>query len=281
MTNLQKEQIKTKLVEYIGKYESQNKAANSLKGVSPGTISQIINSKWEQIADEMWLKVAKQIGYSTKEWNIVETRNYKFLTKILQDASNNSLVFAVVDNAGASKTVTTRLFSEKNKRAYRIECNEFWNRKMFLSELLAKMGRDASGLNVGEMVADIVRTLKTQDNPLIILDEFDKVTDQNLYFFITLYNQLEDHCGIVVCSTDHLQKRIMRGLRLNKKGYKEFFSRIGRKFIELPGVSTTDITAICMANGLTDKTSIKEVLEDSEYDLRRVKRNIHRLKNTD
>jgi len=279
MTNLNKQQIKNKLAEYCERYESQNKAANSLKGVSAGTISQILSEKWEQISDEMWMKVAKQVGYSTKHWNIVETRNFKFFSALLKDAAFNSNVIAVVAPAGASKSESAKHYVSKNKRAYRLECNEYWNRKMFLSELLTVIGRDYSGLNVNEMVGEIVRTLKVQDCPVIILDEFDKVSDQVLYFFITLYNQLEDNCGIVVCSTDHLEKRIKRGLRLNKKGYKEFYSRIGRRFIELPGVTTTDITQICIANGLPDKEDIKKVIEDSDYDLRRVKRKIHALKN--
>jgi hypothetical protein len=100
-----------------------------------------------------------------------------------------------------------------------------------------------------------------------------------MYFFITLYNNLEDHCGIVLCATNHLAKRIQRGRKLNKKGYNEIFSRKGRRFIELQGISTADVTAICMANGLTEAGKIREVMEECENDLRRVKRKVHALKN--
>lgn len=279
MTNLKKNQIKNKLIEYCERYGSQAKAANSLKGVSSATISQILNDKWEDIRDEMWMNVGKQIGYTSKEWILVDTHNSKALNSILKDAALNSNVFAVIDNAGSGKSKTTEQYVEKNKRAYRIECTEYWNRKQFLSILLNNIGRDSSGLNVNEMVDEIVKNLKTQENPVLILDEFDKVNDQVLYFFITLYNQLEDECGIVICSTDHLEKRIKRGLKLNRKGYKEFYSRIGRKFIELPGVRPSDIQQICIANGLTNQTAIKEVINDCENDLRRVKRKVHTLKN--
>jgi hypothetical protein len=116
------------------------------------------------------------------------------------------------------------------------------------------------------------------ESPLLILDEADKLSDQVLYFFITLYNQLEDHCGIVLIATDHLQKRINRGLKLNRKGYKEIYSRIGRKFVELHGVGSTDVAQICMANGINDTKQIKEIYNDCEGDLRRVKRKIHAFK---
>jgi len=278
MNENQKQAIATKLAAYVERFDSQNKASKSLKGVSSATISQVLNKKWELIADEMWRNIASQTGYSSNEWVAVEIRDFQLLNRILDSAKNNSSVFAVVGNAGIGKTFTLRNYVDANKRSYLLQCNEYWNRKTFLAELLSAMGRDTSGYTVNEMMVEVVRVLKTQQNPIIIMDEADKLSDQVLYFFITLYNQLEDHCAIVMCATDHLSKRIQRGLKLNKKGYKEIYSRIGRKFVELEGLTPSDITAVCVANGITDKTRIREVLEDSEYDLRRVKRKIQGLK---
>lgn len=278
MNENQKQAIANKLAIYVERFDSQNKASKSLKNVSSATISQVLNRKWELIADEMWRNIASQIGYSASEWVAVETGDYQLLTTILDSARNNSTVFAVVGDAGTGKTFALRTYAENNKRAYLLQCNEYWNRKTFMQELLSAMGRDYSGYTVNEMMGEVVRALKTQQQPLIIMDEADKVSDQVLYFFITLYNQLEDHCAIVMCATDHLSKRIKRGLKLNKKGYKEIYSRIGRKFVELEGLTTSDITSVCVANGITDKTRIREVIEDSEYDLRRVKRKIQGLK---
>lgn len=279
MQTTQKSQIKTKLASFCDMAGSQNKAANKLKGVSSATISQILNDNWQSITDEMWMNVGKQIGYSSKEWNVVITENYQFLTKLLKRTSQNSNALAIIDNAGSGKSETTKQYAETNRKVYRIVCKEYWNRKEFLRALLRTLAGNPDGMNVNEMMDEIVKILKTQENPLLILDEFDKVNDQVLYFFITLYNELEDECGILVCSTDHLEKRVTRGLRLNKKGYQEFFSRIGRKFIKLPGVQTTDIQKICFANGITNAKEIKEIIEDSFNDLRRVKRKIQAFKN--
>ncbi len=278
MNESQKQAIANKLAIYVERFESQNKASKSLKNVSSATISQVLNHKWELIADEMWRNIASQIGYTANEWVAVETGDYRLLNTVLDSARNNSTVFAVVGDAGTGKTFALRNYAENNKRAYLLQCNEYWNRKTFMQELLTAMGRDYSGYTVNEMMGEVVRALKTQSKPLIIMDEADKVSDQVLYFFITLYNQLEDHCAIVMCATDHLSKRIKRGLKLNKKGYKEIYSRIGRKFVELEGLSTSDITSVCVANGITDKARIREVIEDSEYDLRRVRRKIQGLK---
>lgn len=279
MTNQNKEQIVLELERYVARYDSQNQAANTLTGVSSATISQLINRKWDKVKDEMFRNVAAQIGYNPNRWEVVETRDFKTLTRLLTDAQQHSNVFAVTGEAGSGKSLAIRQYANTHKRAHLLQCNEYWNRKYFLAELLTAMGRDYSGLTVAEMMMEVVRRLKAQESPLIIMDEADKLTDQVLYFFITLYNQLEDHCGIVLVATDHLEKRIKKGLRLNKKGYKEIYSRIGRKCIELKGVGSTDITQVCAANGITDRKDINEIIKDSEGDMRRVKRKIHALKN--
>lgn len=272
-----KQQIAEKLRDYVARYESQNKAAKSL-GVSSATISQAQNNNWELISDEMWRNIGAQVGYNENEWAAVETRDFRSISMLLADAQTFSNVFAITGEAGSGKSFALRQFESANKRVYLLQCNEFWNRKMFLQELLSAIGRDSSGYTVGEMMNEAVRILKVQQSPLIIMDEADKLSDQVLYFFISLYNQLEDHVGIVLCATDHLAKRIRRGLKLNKKGYKEIYSRIGRKFIELNGPGTADIASICIANGITEKSRIKEIYEKSESDLRRVKRLIHASK---
>lgn len=278
MENLEKNKIKEKLSGYCDRLGSQNKAANSLSGVSSATISQLLNGNWDLITEQMWRNIATQIGYTTKEWIIVETRDFKLLTGVLSDAQENSLVLAVIGEAGSGKSMVSKTYAEANKNTFLLSCNEFWNRKLFMQELLQVMGKDSSGLTVGEMMSDIVRYLKIAETPLLIMDEADKLTDQVLYFFITLYNRLEDHAGIVMLATDHLEKRIKRGLRLNKKGYKEIYSRLGRRFISLKGASMTDITAVCIANGVSEKSDIKQIIEDSECDLRRVKRRVHAVK---
>lgn len=279
MTIQQKEQIVQALQQYVERYDSQNQAANTLKGVSAATVSQLLNNNWELIKDDMFRNVAAQIKYNPNEWVVVETRDFKRVTRLLQDAQQHANVYAVTGEAGSGKSEALKTYAALNKRAHLLQCNEYWNRKYFLAEMLTAMGRDYSGLTVAEMMQEVVRVLKKQESPLIIMDEADKLTDQVLYFFITLYNQLEDHCGIVLVATDHLEKRIKKGLRLNKKGYKEIYSRIGRKCIELSGLGVTDVTQVCMANGILDKTAIQEIYKDSELDLRRVKRKIHAYKN--
>ena len=275
ITNEEKEMIRGRLGEYCEMKGSQKRAATSLVGVSPATVTQIVTGKWELINEKMWRSIAAQIGVKQTRWNIVETRNYRALSDIFADAQENALVLAVCGEAGTGKSLTAAHYGAENPNVYVLACSEYWNRKTFLRELLRVMGKNPAGDTVGDMVDDVVMALKRRENPLIILDEADKLSDQVMFFFITFYNKLEDYCGIVLMATDYLEKKVRRGLRLNKKGYKEIYSRIGRRFVAMPGLSATDISDVCRANGVEGLREIETVKKDCEGDLRRVKRKCH------
>lgn len=121
MTTQEKQSIVDTLRAYCDRYQSQNKAANSLKDVSPATISQMLNGKWELIKDEMWRNVAKQIGFSKKEWQIVSTSVYNELYTLLRDAQSDNGVSAIVGEAGSGKSETSKRYAAENANAYRIE----------------------------------------------------------------------------------------------------------------------------------------------------------------
>jgi len=277
MINETKKQIAEHLSKYVDNIGSQNKASKILNGISVATINNILNSKWDNITDDMWRKIGKQVGFNNDGWSSVETKNWLLLNNLFTDARAYSNVFGVCGDAGSGKTHFARSYSQQ-ENVYLVSCNEYFNRKTFLAELLQAMGKDSGGYTVSEMMNTIITQILRAESPLIILDEADKLSDQVLYFFISLYNKLEDKCGIIMMATDHLEKRIERGLRLNKKGYKEIYSRLGRKFIHLPKVQKKDIAQIIKANGLAEDLTITSIFNESEGDLRRVKRLVHRQK---
>ena len=273
----EKKQICDQLRAYCEQKGSQNKAATALK-VSSATVSKILAGNWETIADEMWRGIAGQIGGvkagQAEGWQLVPTRAYNAMTFALENAQRDSLVMAVIGSAGSGKTEAVKNYTATGRNVYHLVCSEYWNRRTFMAKVLQTMGVAYSGNTVADMMEAIVDTLKRKDSPLIVLDEADKLSDQVLYFFISLYNQLEDHCGIILTATSYLRARIEKGLRLNRKGYAEIFSRIGRKFVELPLHNSEDVAAVCVANGVSDSKTINSIIDEADGDLRRVKRSV-------
>lgn len=277
MRKLEKQTIVERLIEFCDQKGSQAKAAAALK-VSNATVSQMINGNWELIKDEMWRTVSNGIGMQGGNWATVATGGYKRMTSVLEDAQENSLVMAVIGDAGCGKTQAIEHYVKNHRNAYHLQCAEYWNKKNFLQNLCQQMGMRNTYGTVYDLIEDIVRELEKEDHPLIIVDEADKLSDVVLYFFITFYNRLEDHCGIVLCATGYLKKRIIAGERNERKGFAEIHSRVGRNFIGMPQTTSEDIAAICEANGVDDLNAINTICKKSDFDLRRVKRLVHAYK---
>lgn len=276
-----KDGIRDALIEYCSNYPSQNRASESLNGVSAATVSQICNSKYTSISDDMFSRIATQIGYSLEHWALIESDTFNRITFTMTDAQNNKLTTWVVGDAGCGKTTAAIEYRRTHRNVYYILCSEDMRKSDFVREIAKQVGAPVDGTNLRDILEYAISMIAFLNNPLIIFDEGDKLTDSVFSYFISIYNRLENKAGIIFLSTDYIQRRVKNGLRFNKKGYKEIHSRIGRKFYDVNVATEQDVYAICQANGLTEPTEIRRVLREAqqgEYDLRRVKRVVHACK---
>ena len=285
MSNLkrqEKDAIRESLQAYVDKYPSQTKAAGSLKNISVGTVSNILNGLYEKIRDDMFRNVASQVkNINAPGWQIVETGAYQEITGVLADAQRWRNVTWVVGEAGCGKSTTSRVYLQEHKEVFYILCSEDMKKGDFVREIARTVGIRTEGCNIREVWSLILDDIIQMDAPLLVFDEADKLTEPVFHYFISLYNKLEEKCGVVFLSTDYIAKRISNGLKYRKPGYKEFYSRIGRKFYELEPTDARDVYAICTANGVTEKKDIDCVIKEAagcEFDLRRVKKSIHKVK---
>lgn len=281
LTTEMKEQVRSALIAYRSNYPTLNRAAESLQGVSSATVSQLCNGKYELISDEMFIRIASQIGFAFDSWNLHEGKTFKEITFALSDAQAYKNVTWVVGDAGCGKTTAAIEYRRTHRNVFYILCSEDMRRSDFVREIAKQVGAPTDTTNLRDMLENAISMISFLGNPLLVFDEGDKLTDSVFNYFISIYNRLEGHSGIVFLSTDYIKRRMEAGLRYNKKGYKEINSRIGRRFFDVSPTEQNDIYAICQANNLTDRADIEEVLKDarrSDNDLRRVKRCIHRQK---
>ena len=281
LTTEMKEQVRSALIAYRSNYPTLNRAAESLQGVSSATVSQLCNGKYELISDEMFIRIASQIGFAFDSWTLHEGKTFKEITFALSDAQAYKNVTWIVGDAGCGKTTAAIEYRRTHRNVFYILCSEDMRRSDFEREIAKQVGAPTDTTNLRDMLENAISMISFLGNPLLVFDEGDKLTDSVFNYFISIYNRLEGHSGIVFLSTDYIKRRMEAGLRYNKKGYKEINSRIGRRFFDVSPTEENDIYAICQANNLTDRADIEEVLKDakrSDNDLRRVKRCIHRQK---
>lgn len=278
----EKKSIQAQLQAYVAKYPSQAKAVNSLTGVSVGTISVILNGKFDGVSDEMFARIRAQVApVGASDWNLCETTAFRELSAIFEDARQNKNVAWIVGSAGIGKSTAARSYAASHENVFHICCSEDMQRGDFIRELAQKIGIKSNKESLRERLQIVTDQLKTLDNPLLIFDEGDKLMDCVFYYFISIYNVLEGHCGIVFLSTEYIKRRMENGLAYNKKGYDEIFSRVCRRFIDLTPVTAHEVDALCRANGLDDDRKIAEVVKDAStcrFDLRRVRKAVHKTR---
>lgn len=280
ITDILKKEIQATLAIYVQSFSSQRAAAESLNDVSEATINQLLQGKWNMIGEKMWRNIAKQLGIGQRKMKLVETLDFQTLFLIFDTAKEEGATFAVVGNAGSGKTSVSKAYLQLHRQnnALYIECREYWNKKTFLATVLKAMGRSDAGMNAVEMMETIVREMRKLHQPLLIMDEIDKLPDPVFKFFITFYNELNTMCGFVWLSTNNIEKRMRKGLATNRNGYQELYSRIGSRFIHLHGANNKEIEAICKANGITDPEEVNLIINECNGDLRRVERNFLKAK---
>ncbi|MBL7779964.1 MAG: ATP-binding protein [Saprospiraceae bacterium] len=272
MTNSQKNAIRVAIEREIESLGSAAKVANKCQ-LNQAYISFMRNTaQWKRLIlkDEHWIRVAKALGVKPDAWQIVETMNTRTVVHVMEDAKERSMFMAISYNAGSGKTANAIEYAKVNKTEnvfYFAVNHADTNKVQFIRGLGTALGLDMSRMSgTANILADSIIeffVLRLDSRPLLIVDEADKLTDQALKFFITLYNAVEGRMGCVIMGTENLQKKIKRGVKNASNGFDEIDSRFGRRYIGLQGVTKHEAMKICDANGVSDKQLQAQIFEDS------------------
>lgn len=283
----EKEQLVELAKQKIAAREVSQATVAKLTGISKTNLSFILSEdgKWKDkvIHDAQWQKLSSWLNITTEgtvSWVTVETRNYKRIFRICQDAASNRIMIALSGSQGTGKSHAFKSYQDKHPRnTYYLECREFWSKKDFLLQLKKAFGMEIYPCSITEHVDDIKNFLiNRKENPLVIIDEADKLKEGVFYILKDFYDITHKRCGWVVCGGNYLKKRMEKGVRLCKQNYQELFSRMGNEFVGMHPIDDKTIENICIANGVEEKQAILEVVNSAENDLRRVERRIHNIK---
>lgn len=288
MKDEKKEQLYAKIADYCEMYHSRNQAANALD-ISAATLSAILNRKWGKVSDIMWSSIEKNINHAggskslqaSDGWKLHKSVAFQELNMTFDEAQNNKQAVWVVGQAGSGKTTAAKAYKVDHRDVFYILCAEDMHKGDFIQELYRAIGAHGQVTSVRDMFEEVITKLNRMEQPILIFDEGDKLSESVFAYFVSIYNRLEGRCGIVFLSTAHIKRRMSTGLAYNKRGYAEIYSRIGRCFFDLTPATDADVAAIAAINGLSLQQDIKKVVADADRcanDLRRVKETIRRLR---
>jgi DNA transposition AAA+ family ATPase len=252
--------LKQHVSAWITRLGSQNKVADKV-GISKTALSTYMAGKYGAETGDLERKIATALEYKETGWQVVTTiNNYRKIEVVLRSCKEQSMWMAISNKAGSGKTQTLKhLFDADTTGSFIFLQAEEWNAHQFLCRLADKTcGVPKRGYTTISSLLDLISTYFNQlgvEQPILVIDEADKLKPAAMRLLIPLYNRTEHKLGCLLSGTENLHKEIARGVRNNTKGYDEIDSRLGRSYIDLPGAPEKDVLAICQANNIDTETA--------------------------
>ena len=260
-TEKEKRQIADSVRKYLEMTSiSQNKFAAQL-GVSAATVSLILNSeRWPVVSNEMWKSVANKVMFG-KGWLISSTKNFKRIQGVCRALKLHGEMRAIIGPTDAGKTSALKNYRLNNANTFYVHCNESMSKRDLLYELITELGIDAKKLKGAtsryKLICRIADELNQRSSPLIILDDFGKLSLPKRMVVQEIYDMTEGNCGILLSSVDYAYEKFIKDAESEKPGMPELKRRLGDYFERLSAPEKSDIELVARDNGIEDGSAIQ------------------------
>lgn len=259
---------------------SQNNAAKDL-GVSGAYISMILTGQDDSVSDSMWRKIAKNLGLRLEDsWVHVPTATTNDILAYVNDARVFGNAFLLCASPGSGKTHTLNWLIKNMPNVFYVKCQHDMPLLEVLRHILLTMGHNITSRSRYDYIEQIKVKASKHKHPIIIIDEFERLDNKAFLCYNDLYDVLFKTCGFIVLGTEYLSDRINDGKNRGKKGFGEMYSRIGGEIYMLDRPQRAEVEAVIMAQGVTDRTIVANIYNDSlnsqgNTDMRIVERKVH------
>lgn len=254
-SNDTKIQLKQAIADYCNiKQISRNEVAK-LAGVNPAIVSKIMNDNWVNISEKKIRLLASFVNVSTQLGEIYSTRDSRSVVQLCTVTQERHLMSGLTADTGMGKTTCIKAYSLRPNVFYYYMDGTI-TPKIFLKDLLRQTGSEFEG-SIYEMLHTLCNRLNSIENPLILIDECAKMSDKLLFTIHSLRDKTLKGCGIVLAGMPDFKKKLAKFAAKGKTGYGEFFRRINY-WQELEGLSTKEINAVLIKNGIEDMETQKD-----------------------
>lgn len=245
----QKTKIKDSVNTFCAKKEISKNDLSTMVDVSPATLSNLENERWDMLKDSMLAKIYRYVKPS--DWNIIRTANLATVQLMCADAQINNKMLGLIGYTGAGKTTALKDYYHKQGKVYYMVGKKSMRPKRFFSNLLQQMGVSYLG-TIGDMIDRIALEFNKQPNSLLLIDEAGKL-DQTMFMYLhDLRDETIDTTGILLAGVEYFKSNLDRAVEKQKQGMPEFMGRINA-WQELGSPNKNEARAICEANGVTDQ----------------------------
>lgn len=268
---------------------SDAKFAETL-GISGAQYSRVMKGELERVlSDSKWMVIASQLEVNlggATEWKTANTPVFEFIISQLGVCQEELLSGLLCDLSDIGKTWAAKFYSRNHKNVAYIDCSVNKSKSQMIRAIAKSYGLDSKE-RLMDVEAALVYYLKTLEKPLIILDEAGDLYYEAFLEIKALWNATEGSCGWYMMGADGLKAKIERSINCAKVGYAEIFSRFGKRYGHVPGLSgdagkemmIRAARMIAKVNGGEDVVGIvnRTMGDDGMPSLRRVYKEIRKM----
>ena len=287
ITEAQRKKILEAIVANRSNYPSDAKHAASL-GMTTSVYSAIKNGQTDrQLSDGNWISIARKLGVELRtgmEWKPARTATFEFITKQLEFSQGSGLSAILCDIPNIGKTFTARYYVKTHRNAVYIDCSQVKTKLKLVRKIATEFGVNSRG-RYSDVYEDLVYYLRSQETPLIILDEAGDLQYEAFLELKALWNATERCCAWYMMGADGLKEKINRAIEGKKVGYTEMLSRYGDSYSKVTPDDAQERekflkaqAAIVAKINAPDGADIAKIVHSTGGGLRRVYTEIEKLR---
>lgn len=204
-------------------------------GIKNSIYSRLKNGEIERIlSDTVWITIGRDLQVKVFEdnWKVARTSVYTEIEDNLHFCKELSRSMVLVDDCGIGKTFCTKHIIKKMKNTFYVDCSQAKSKQLFIRLLAKTIGIDSHGKYI-DVLSNLKYYITTLEKPLIICDEAGDLEYTAFLELKGIWNGTDGVCGWYMMGADGLRDKINRGIKNQKVGYAEIFSRFSDEFIKL------------------------------------------------
>lgn len=265
-----KNKVVAALLEARKKFGGSDAAFAKQYDINGSVYSQIKNGKDLDglLRDTQWLQMGRELGVTIGErkWNMVRTEVFNTIEEEVIFCKENSKSRILVDDTDLGKTFTAKHLSKAIDNCFYLDCSQAKTKQHFVRSLAKVIGVDNNGKFV-DVKANIKYYLQLLERPVIIIDEAGDLDYGAFLELKEFWNATENSCGWYMMGADGLRAYLTRGIKNQKVGFREIFSRYGNKYGRVTPVDNNErisfyrtlLTQVVKANA-TNGVNVSEIV---------------------
>lgn len=255
MTKLQEIQLKEDVKYFLSKRGGQLEILGRKAGVGAAIINAILADDFKDVSVDHLLKIQSIVQTDTMK-SLYKTADCRAFMNAKNRAATHRLMIGIIGDTGTGKSFLSQALA-KSEGVFYYNVHLKKSSRVFLQDLLVNMGAPTCG-NVSEQIDRIVKSVAKYDNPVIIIDEADKMYPEIRSAIHTLRDRTMELCGWMLVGMPSLKNNLIRGKEQGKQGYAEFWRRVNL-WHSLEGLKQDEIKMILQDHGITDAETQRQL----------------------